>query len=45
MKIVGCGNRRLGHVNIELLSKLSKLDLVKDLPITKFIKDKIYDTC
>ena len=33
--------RRLGHANMELLSKLSKLDLVKDFPITKFVKDKI----
>ena len=38
-------HRRLGHVNMELLSKLSKLDLVKGLPITKFVKDKICDTC
>jgi hypothetical protein len=37
--------RRLGHVNMELLSKLSKLDLVKGLPITKFVKDKICDAC
>ena len=36
-------HRRLGHVNMELLSKLSKLDLVKGLPITKFVKDKICD--
>jgi hypothetical protein len=38
-------HRRLGHVNMELLSKLSKLDLVKSLPITKFVKDKICDAC
>jgi hypothetical protein len=38
-------HRRLGHVNMELLSKLSKLDLVKGLPITKFVKDKICDAC
>ena len=30
---------------MELLSKLSKLDLVKGLPITKFVKDKICDVC
>ena len=30
---------------MELLSKLSKLDLVKGLPITKFVKDKICDAC
>jgi hypothetical protein len=35
--------RRLGHANMELLSKLSKLDLVKGFPITKFVKDKICD--
>jgi hypothetical protein len=38
-------HRRLGHVNMELLSKLSKLDLVKGLPVTKFVKDKICDAC
>jgi hypothetical protein len=38
-------HRRLGHVNMELLSKLSKLDLVKGLPITKFVNDKICDAC
>ena len=38
-------HRRLGHANMELLSKLSKLDLVKGLPVTKFIKDKIFDAC
>jgi hypothetical protein len=38
-------HRRLGHANMELLSKLSKLDLVKGLPVTKFVKDKICDTC
>jgi hypothetical protein len=38
-------HRRLGHVNMELLSKLSKLDLVKGLPITKLVKDKICDAC
>jgi hypothetical protein len=38
-------HRRLGHANMELLSKLSKLDLVKGLPITKFVKDKICDAC
>jgi hypothetical protein len=38
-------HRRLGHVNMELLSKLSKLDLVKGLPIIKFVKDKICDAC
>jgi hypothetical protein len=38
-------HRRLGHVNKELLSKLSKLDLVKGLPVTKFVKDKICDAC
>ena len=30
---------------MNLLSKLSKLDLVKGLPITKFVKDKICDAC
>jgi hypothetical protein len=38
-------HRRLGHANLELLSKLSKFDLVKGLPVTKFVKDKIYDAC
>jgi hypothetical protein len=38
-------HRRLGHANMELLSKLSKLDLVKGLPVTKFVKDKICDAC
>jgi hypothetical protein len=38
-------HRRLGHVNMKLLSKLSKLDLVKGLPVTKFVKDKICDAC
>ena len=30
---------------MELLSKLSKLDLVKGLPVTKFVKNKICDRC
>ena len=30
---------------MELLSKLSKFDLVKGLPITKFVKNKICDVC
>jgi hypothetical protein len=38
-------HRRLGHTNMELLSKLSKLDLVKGLPVTKFVKNKICDAC
>jgi hypothetical protein len=38
-------HRRLGHANMDLFSKLSKLDLVKGLPITKFVKDKICDAC
>jgi hypothetical protein len=42
---MGLWHRRLGHTNMELLSKLSKLDLVKGLPVTKFVKDKICDAC
>jgi hypothetical protein len=38
-------HRRLGHANMELLSKLAKLDLVKGLPVTKFVKDKICNAC
>jgi hypothetical protein len=38
-------HRRLGHANMELLSKLSKFDLAKGLPVTKFVKDKICDAC
>ena len=30
---------------MELLSKLSKLNLVKGLLVTKFVKDKICDAC
>ena len=30
---------------MELLPKLSKLVLVKGLPVTKFVKDKICDAC
>jgi hypothetical protein len=38
-------HRRLRHANMELLQKLSKLVLVKGLPVTKFVKDKICDAC
>ncbi|XP_042984783.1 uncharacterized protein LOC122313675, partial [Carya illinoinensis] len=38
-------HRRLGHANMELISKLSKNDLVRGLPKTYFLKDKICDAC
>ncbi len=38
-------HRRLGHASMDLLSNLSKLELVKGLPNTKFIKHKVCDAC
>ena len=38
-------HRRLGHANMELIHMLSKRELVKGLPRTKFVKDKICDAC
>jgi len=38
-------HRRLGHASMELLSNLSRHELVKGLPKTKFVKDKICDAC
>jgi hypothetical protein len=38
-------HRRLGHSSMDLLHNLNKHDLVKGLPKTKFVKDKICDGC
>lgn len=38
-------HRRLGHTSMDLLHKLNKHALVKGLPKTKFVKDKICDAC
>ena len=38
-------HRRLGHASIDLLLRLSRNELVKGLPKTKFLKDNICDTC
>ena len=37
--------RRLGHASMDLISKISKNDLVKSLPKISFKKDKIYEAC
>ncbi|MCH4897237.1 hypothetical protein E0494_11260, partial [Marinilabiliaceae bacterium JC040] len=38
-------HRRLGHASLDLLSKLSKKDLVIGLPNAPFIKDKLCHAC
>ena len=38
-------HRRLGHINMELISKISKKDLVKGIPKIRFEKDKVCDAC
>ena len=38
-------HRRLGHAHMDLLSKLSKLDLVVGLPKIDFEKDRLCDAC
>ena len=38
-------HRRLGHASMYLISKLSKRNLVKDLPKLNFEKDKICSAC
>ena len=38
-------HRRLGHTSIDLIFKLIKRDLVKDLPKLNFEKNKICDAC
>nr|ABD63167.1 Zinc knuckle family protein [Asparagus officinalis] len=38
-------HKRLGHANMELISKLSKKNLVKGLPSLHFIKDTICEDC
>ncbi|WP_222273469.1 hypothetical protein, partial [Modestobacter marinus] len=38
-------HRRLGHVNMDLLQKLSRNNLVVGLPKANFSKDKICDAC
>ncbi|RCU38685.1 hypothetical protein DVA76_17640, partial [Acinetobacter baumannii] len=38
-------HRRLAHINMDVLSKLSKNELVKGLPKLKFEKDKMCDAC
>ena len=38
-------HRRLGHISMSILEKVSKHDLVKGLPKIKFEKDKICDAC
>ena len=38
-------HRRLGHASMDLISKISKKELVKGLPKIDFIKDKICDAC
>ena len=36
-------HRRLGHIRISILAKVSKNDLVKELPKIKFEKNRICD--
>ena len=38
-------HRRLGHASMDLISKLSKNDLVKGLPKISFQKDRICEAC
>ena len=38
-------HRRLGHASMNLLSNFSKLELVRGLPNTKFVTDKVCDAC
>jgi hypothetical protein len=38
-------HRRFGHASKDLLSNLSKHNLVRGLPNTKFVKDKFCDAC
>ena len=39
------GHRRLGHASMDLISKISKNDLVKGLPKISCQKDKICEAC
>jgi len=38
-------HKRAGHVSMETISKISKLDLVRGLPKINFEKDKVCETC
>ena len=38
-------HRRVGHISMKTISKLSKLDLVKGLPKLSFDKDNICEAC
>ena len=38
-------HRRLGHLNFDLLDRLSSLDLIRGLPKLKFEKDLVYHPC
>ena len=38
-------HRRLGHVNMNLITRLNKNKLVRGLPKISFEKDKVYETC
>ena len=38
-------HRRLGHVNMKLISHITRKDLVKGVPILDFSKDKVCDAC
>ena len=38
-------HRRLGHASMDLISKISKNDLVKGLPKIGFQKNKIFEAC
>lgn len=41
--IVGCGIE--GHASMDLISKISKTNLVKDPPKIGFQKDNVCDAC
>ena len=38
-------HRRLGHANMDLISQLSKDELVRGLPKINFQKDKVCEVC
>ena len=38
-------HRRLGHVSMKLISKISSKELVKGILNIKFVKDNVCDAC
>ena len=38
-------HRRLGHISMDLMSKLAKKNLVKGLPKINYERNRLCDTC